>query len=94
VLELPIDAREYQATSPGEADELRTQYVTDDRLDLAAWSRDALALEMPDKILCRPDCAGLCPVCGKDLNDEPHTHEDVSIDSRWSSLEQLREHLS
>jgi uncharacterized protein len=93
VLELPIAAREYQATNPGDADELRSQYLEGDRLDLAAWARDAVALELPDKILCRPDCAGLCPVCGKDLNDEPHTHEDEHTDSRWAALESLREKL-
>jgi len=93
VLDLQIDAREYQATSPGEAEELNTPYVVDDKLDLAAWSRDAIALALPDKILCRPDCAGLCPVCGKNLNDEPHTHEDEPVDSRWAALEQLRERL-
>ena len=37
-----------------------------------AWARDTVALALPDKILCRPDCAGLCPQCGKNLNDEPH----------------------
>jgi uncharacterized protein len=93
VLELPIDAREYQATNPGGSDELSTPYVGDDKLDLTAWSRDALALELPDKILCRADCAGLCPVCGKNLNDEPHAHEDEPTDSRWAALEALRDRL-
>jgi DUF177 domain-containing protein len=93
VLDLPIDAREYQATSPGEAEELKTPYVVDDRLDLAAWSRDAVALALPDKILCRPDCAGLCAVCGKNLNDAPHAHEDEPAESRWSALEELRDRL-
>ena len=37
-------------------------------LDLRAWARDALALALPATLLCRPDCAGLCPVCGTDLN--------------------------
>jgi uncharacterized metal-binding protein YceD (DUF177 family) len=36
---------------------------------------------------------GLCPVCGKNLNTEPHEHEDVAPDSRWSALEQLRDQL-
>src|SRR5215212_5447883 len=67
VLELPIAAREYQATNPDGSDELRTQYVVDGNLDLTAWARDAVALALPDKILCRADCAGLCPVCGKNL---------------------------
>jgi uncharacterized protein len=93
VLELPIDAREYQATNPGEDEELRTPYIEDRTLDLGAWSRDAVALALPDKILCRPDCAGLCPVCGKNLNDEAHTHEEERVDSRWSVLESLREQL-
>jgi uncharacterized protein len=92
-LGLAIDAREYQATSPGESEELRTPYVSDDRLDLAAWARDAVALELPDKILCRPDCAGLCPVCGGNLNDEPHKHDEAQTDPRWSALESLREQL-
>ena len=93
VLELPIAAREYQATNPEGSDELRTPYVVDDKLDLVAWSRDAVALELPDKILCRPDCAGLCPVCGKNLNTDPHKHDEASSDSRWSALEALREKL-
>ena len=93
VLDLPIDAREYQATAPGESEDLSTPYVVDDKLDLAAWSRDAVALALPDKILCRPNCAGLCPVCGKNLNDDPHAHEEVATDTRWSALEALREKL-
>ena len=93
VVELPISAREYQATNPEESEELRTPYVVDEQLDLSAWARDALALALPDKILCKPDCAGLCPVCGRDLNVEPHVHEEERIDPRWEALEQLREKL-
>jgi uncharacterized protein len=93
VLELPIRAREYQATNPQGSDELRTPYLVDDNLDLAAWARDAVVLALPDKILCRADCAGLCGVCGKNLNDEPHTHDEVTTDSRWAALEALREKL-
>src|SRR5438105_4945155 len=51
VLELPISAREYQATNPT-SDELRSPYVADDKLDLSAWARDALALALPEQILC------------------------------------------
>ena len=63
----------------------------DDRLDLSAWARDSLILALPDKILCRPDCAGLCPVCGKDLNAEPHEHVEERTDPRWAKLSQLRQ---
>ena len=93
VLELPISLREYQATNPGEVEELTTQYATDDRLDLAGWARDGVALELPDKILCRADCAGLCPVCGRNLNDEPHAHDEEVADPRWSGLAELRDRL-
>ena len=90
VLEVPIIGREYQATNPDGSDELRTPYLVNDNLDLVAWSRDAVALALPDKILCRAECAGLCPACGKDLNKEPHTHEEVATDTRWAPLERLR----
>ena len=90
-LELPIRASEYQAFSPGDDEDLRSPYVHDDVLDLSAWAHDALALELPDKILHDPDCAGLCPVCGKDLNVEPHAHDEVRRDPRWAALEQLRD---
>ena len=93
VVELAIDAREYQATNPEESDELRTPYVSEDKLDVNAWARDAIALALPEQILCRDDCAGLCTVCGKDLNVEPHEHDEVEADPRWAALAQLRDQL-
>jgi DUF177 domain-containing protein len=93
VLEVPIAAREYQATNPEGSDELRNPYLEADSLDLGTWARDAVALALPDKILCRAECAGLCPVCGKNLNEEPHTHDEEQSDSRWSALEALRDEL-
>ena len=90
MLEVPIHAREYQAESP-EDEELTTQYIVGANLDVSQWARDAVALALPDKILCRPDCAGLCGVCGKNLNDEPHTHEEEHRDPRWAALEALRD---
>ena len=88
-----LRAREYHATSPGASEELVSPYVTDERLDLSGWARDTLALALPDKILCRGDCAGLCPVCGKDLNAEPHEHAEEAKDPRWAALADLRERL-
>ena len=84
--------REYQATNP-DSDELTTPYLADGRLDLSAWARDSLVLALPGKILCRPDCAGLCPECGRDLNADPHTHEDEHGDPRWAALQELRDTL-
>jgi uncharacterized protein len=93
VVDETVNAREYQATNPGGDEELDSPYVTADSVDLSAWARDALALGLPDKILHSPDCAGLCPVCGKDLNDEPHTHDELAADPRWAALDELRGRL-
>jgi len=86
--EYSVDARE--VSQPGETDELDSPYVRDGVLDLRRWSRDALALALPAKILCRPDCAGLCPVCGADLNvaGPEHQHEREP-DPRWAKLSEL-----
>ena len=90
---LHVTSQEYQATSPGESDELTTPYLVEHRLDLSAWAHDAVALALPDKILCRDECAGLCPVCGRDLNREPHEHEDEAHDPRWAALADLKDQL-
>jgi uncharacterized protein len=88
-----VAAREFHDRDAPPLDELRSDYVTDDRLDVSAWARDAIALEIPEQILCRPECAGLCPVCGKDLNAEPHEHVERVLDPRWAALQQLRDEL-
>lgn len=93
VLDVPVEAREYQATSPGDSEELTTPYLVESRLDLSSWARDALVLALPEKILCRPECAGLCPVCGLDLNLAPHDHGEGEPDSRWAALGELRNRL-
>lgn len=88
-----ISVREFHDSEAGLGDERRSDYVSDDRLDLSAWARDAIALELPAQILCKPDCAGLCPVCGKDLNLEPHEHDERELDPRWEVLQGLRDRL-
>ena len=90
-LDVEVAAREIHDEDAPSGDDLRSDYVHDGVLDVGTWARDAVALELPDQILCRPDCAGLCPVCGKDLNLEPHEHAAVELDPRWAALEQLRE---
>jgi uncharacterized protein len=84
---IDVDAREYHDLDASGDDELVSEYVADGVVQLEAWARDAVALALPDPVLCRPDCAGLCPVCGKNLNREPHTHEAATVDPRWAALE-------
>jgi DUF177 domain-containing protein len=89
-VDVVVDAQEYESSDPAAAEELRSEYVRDGELDVGAWAHDQVALNLPEPILCRPDCAGLCPVCGRNLNDDPHEHDEVVVDPRWAALEALR----
>jgi len=90
-METEVDAREV-AHEDTDDEELRSPYVVDDELDLGRWAHDAAILALPTQILCRPDCAGLCPVCGESLNDaDPNQHKhDAGGDPRWNKLKELK----
>jgi uncharacterized protein len=92
-VEIDARAREFYDPAASLGDSLRSDYVVEDELQVAAWARDAIALALPEQILCRPECAGLCPACGKDLNAEPHEHTERDVDPRWAPLEELRDRL-
>jgi uncharacterized protein len=84
-----VDAREID--QPGGGEELSSPYFDESaELDMRAWARDALALALPTQIVCREDCAGLCSVCGENLNRAPdHAHEREP-DPRWAALRELK----
>jgi DUF177 domain-containing protein len=84
-----VDARE--VSQPGEGDELQSPYVENGVLDLGTWARDALGLTLPATLLCTEDCAGLCPICGANLNTAgpEHGHE-AAPDPRWAKLSEIR----
>lgn len=85
-----VDAREI--SQPGETEELDSPYLDESGvLDLGGWARDTLALALPGTLLCRDGCAGLCPVCGTDLNlaGPDHGHE-ATPDPRWAKLAELK----
>ena len=63
---------------------------SDFRIDLTPLIREEVILATPLAPLCRPDCQGLCPVCGRDLNLEPHIHEEGG-DERWERLRPLKD---
>jgi uncharacterized protein len=88
---LEIDAREVDQAGTRD-EELLSPYVSDGELDLGRWANDALVLALPTQPLCRPDCAGLCPVCGESLNDadpDAHRHE-TGGDPRMAKLRDLK----
>jgi uncharacterized protein len=84
-----VDSREI--SQPGGGDELDSPYVQDGTLALGDWARDALVLMVPATLLCRPDCAGLCVICGTDLNTAgPDHHHAPEPDPRWAKLSELK----
>jgi uncharacterized protein len=58
-------------------------------LDLREAIRQNMLLALPTRALCREDCAGLCPRCGKDLNDGPCDCQPEEEDTRLSALRGL-----
>jgi uncharacterized protein len=82
-----VDAREVD--QPGGGEDLRSPYMDGDELNLRDWAHDALTLDLSGQVLCRDDCAGLCPTCGENLNTNPHEHEQPA-DPRWAKLSELK----
>jgi uncharacterized protein len=94
---LDADVRDYAAfdRSPGAAfdEDLDSEYLDGEALDVIAMARDALVDLLPATILCRPDCAGLCPTCGADLNLGSCRCPPPPPDSRWAGLEAIAQRL-
>lgn len=59
-------------------------------LDLGSLVREELVLSVPAWPVCRPDCRGLCPRCGADLNESVCTCAREESDPRWAALRALR----
>jgi uncharacterized protein len=95
--EVAVNVREiYEPRTAGrevaqwiEAEE-ETYPLLGDQLDLQPLARDAVLLNLPLVPLCRDDCAGLCPVCGADRNDEACGCVVGVGDPRWTTLDALR----
>jgi uncharacterized protein len=76
------------------------RYVTDSGLlmpetgiiDLHPVLREYAMLEIPISPLCKPNCKGLCPICGNNLNESTCSHEDDPGDPRLASLKALLDH--
>jgi uncharacterized protein len=91
-LRISATAEEYHDDSAAERgeEELASDYLHDMQLDLESWTRDTIAEAIPDKILCSPDCAGLCALCGERLAPgQEHACAEPEPDTRWEKLREL-----
>ena len=70
---------------PGEGDE-PLRLTAHHELDLETAVREAIQLAEPIAPLCRPDCPGLCIVCGARLDEGSHDHPDEDVDPRLEAL--------
>jgi uncharacterized protein len=87
---IAVDSREVDQPGSGD-DELQSPYLDGDELDVHAWARDALVLELPTQIVCSEDCKGLCAICGENLNSAPQDHaHEAPPDPRWAKLSELK----
>jgi len=70
--------------------DLSADVLQDDVLDLSELAREQILLSLPEQTFCREDCRGLCPACGKDLNEGECDCSSDEIDPRWAALKGLK----
>jgi len=73
----------------GDGDEVQVLSNDSTHVDLAEDVRQFVVLGLPQKMLCREDCAGLCPSCGLNLNLGKCECKNDESDSRWSELQKI-----
>lgn len=71
-------------------DDLTTAFYEDETIDLAQLMREQFYLSLPMKPLCDPECKGLCPQCGTNLNRGRCACQAVWTDPRLAVLKQFR----
>jgi uncharacterized protein len=59
-------------------------------LDLTPAVREQILLSVPPSPLCREECKGLCPACGKDLNEGECGCDRTVMDPRWAALKGIQ----
>ena len=89
VLLLPAVANAGAGEQEVADEDLGVSFYKDETLDLAELMREQFYLALPMKPLCRPDCKGLCPVCGINRNRETCTCQTEWTDPRLDALKRL-----
>lgn len=94
---LVLPGGEPEADPEGEIElqeeDLGVLFVDGETLDTYPLLVEQVQLNVPMKPLCRPDCQGLCPVCGADRNGAGCDCKDESVDPRWAGLADLKDRL-
>jgi uncharacterized protein len=75
------------------AAEAEVSYYQGEGLLLNDVVREQVLLAVPLKVVCRDNCKGLCPHCGKNLNTEQCSCTEPVADVRWAALKDLRSKL-
>jgi uncharacterized protein len=90
MLFLPVSENTGEGEREIAEDDFGVSYYKDDVIDLAEVIREQFYLALPMKPLCRDDCQGLCPVCGKNRNREACACQAEWVDPRLEPLRRLR----
>lgn len=88
---LHTDFTELYAFTPSSLTESGLLVPETGKIDLAPLVREEMLVAMPMSSLCRPDCQGLCPICGENLNEHPDHHHEDEVDPRLESLKKFLE---
>jgi uncharacterized protein len=83
------ETTEHELTS----EELDIAFYQNDEIDIGVLVRELILLAIPMKPLCHEDCMGICPTCGKDLNEGLCGCGSEEIDPRLSKLKRLKQSL-
>ena len=87
--QIEVDLLQLYVHPGSEVDEEDAGRIEGDLIDLEPLLRDAVVLDLPFQPLCREECAGLCTICGANLNDHPDHEHDVVVDPRGEALRRL-----
>ena len=88
-LHATIEQRYIADRQQGEIEDDDIEIYENELIDLSELVDSEISMAVPMKVLCREDCKGLCPICGKDLNEGSCDCEQEDIDPRWDALKSL-----
>ncbi|HSD47602.1 MAG TPA: DUF177 domain-containing protein, partial [Pyrinomonadaceae bacterium] len=99
-VELPVEAafaleyvtgQAYESAPVAELteDEMSISVFDGETIDVDEIVKEQIVLAVPTRMLCRPDCKGICPECGIDKNTGDCACATDEVDPRWAALKNL-----